>query len=95
MSYVLLFLQMVHADKSTGELHRVQFGHWVTRHCPRLLVGLREWTKSLLFPQNQETEEQSSEALEHLCFVVWNLYCNPPKFIPTYIIKINFVEPFP
>lgn len=55
------FLQMVHADKTTGELHCVQFGHWVTRHCPRLLVGLREWTKSLLLPQKQETEEQSSE----------------------------------
>ena len=56
---------MVHADKATGELHRTQFGHWVARHCPRLLVGLREWTKSLLLPQKQQpdasqgTEEQT------------------------------------
>ena len=48
---------MVHADKATGELHRAQFGHWAGRHCPRLLVGLREWTKSLLLPP-KDTEEQ-------------------------------------
>ena len=59
---IIFFFQMVHADKTTGELHRVQFGHWVSRHCPRLLVGLREWTKSLLLPQKQETEEQSSKS---------------------------------
>ena len=52
---------MVHADKASGELHRVQFGHWVGRHCPRLLIGLREWTKSLLLPQSSETSGQRTE----------------------------------
>ena len=70
MSHALppsIYLQMVHADKTTGELHRVQFGHWVSRHCPRLLVGLQEWTKSLLLPQSQETGDLSSESVELLC----------------------------
>ena len=48
---------MVHTDKATGELHRTQFGHWAGRHCPQLLVGLREWTKSLLLP-TRDAEEQ-------------------------------------
>ena len=54
---------MVHADKATGELHRSQFGHWVARHCPRLLEGIRQWTKSLLLPQedaSHKTEEQGA-----------------------------------
>ena len=50
---------MVHADKESGELHRTQFGHWAGRHCPRLLVGLREWTKSLLLPP-RDTEQQAT-----------------------------------
>ena len=53
---------MVHADKATGELHRSQFGHWAGRHCPRLLVGLREWTKSLLMPQKEEQGGASAVA---------------------------------
>lgn len=53
-------MQMVHADRTSGELHRAQFGHWAGRHCPRLLIGLREWTKSLLFPQKDEAGEQAT-----------------------------------
>ena len=46
-------IQMLHVDKTSGLLHKSQFSHWVSKRCPRLLEGIRQWTKSLLLPQRE------------------------------------------
>ena len=50
---------MLLGDKSSGELHKTQFAHWVSLHCPRLLEGVRQWTLSLLRPHATHSSELS------------------------------------
>ena len=57
--------QMLLADKTTGQLHTMQFDVWVSEHCPELLEGIRHWILSLLreHPQQQTGETNQAVAM--------------------------------